>query len=171
MALHSRMVSIERNQHEFTNEFRQFKSDVKHELHTINRNVGRILVQPVARAVRNEDTQQDTQQSTQQSTRPPFVASLIRCPRDLYTLWQEYEFGIGGRKPARQFTPQERGKVKVQYSRRKCAWNVIERLIRSGYTAQTACDKIYEVYGHVSICKIIDRLRADAKTGGNPALA
>lgn len=60
-------------------------------------------------------------------------------PRDLYQLWQEYEFGIGGRKPARQFTSVERGAVKFTYSRRKITtWDAIDRMVRSGVTAQVA---------------------------------
>jgi len=33
------------------------------------------------------------------------VASLSKCPRSLYVLWQEFELGLGlgGRKPAKDF--------------------------------------------------------------------
>jgi hypothetical protein len=33
---------------------------------------------------------------------------LSSQPRDLITLWREYQFGLNGRKAARQFTTQER---------------------------------------------------------------
>jgi hypothetical protein len=36
------------------------------------------------------------------------AASLSPCPQNLYDLWAEYVFGIGGRKPASQFTHLER---------------------------------------------------------------
>ena len=39
-------------------------------------------------------------------------ASLSPCPRSLYDLWTEYVHGIGGRKPASQFSHGERGKSK-----------------------------------------------------------
>ena len=29
--------------------------------------------------------------------------SLVKCPKSLYVLWQKYEFGLGGRKPAKLF--------------------------------------------------------------------
>ena len=33
------------------------------------------------------------------------------------------------------------------YHRRKVVWDAIAELIRSGWTANTACDRIQEVYG------------------------
>ena len=39
--------------------------------------------------------------------------------RTLYDLWNEYVIGIGGRKPAREFTATDRGKLKYKYYRRK----------------------------------------------------
>ena len=44
-------------------------------------------------------------------------AELTPMPRTLYDLWQEYQVGIGGRKAARLFTPQERGRCKFKHSR------------------------------------------------------
>eukprot|EP00957_Ditylum_brightwellii_P079766 6065519-Ditylum_brightwellii.AAC.1 len=49
----------------------------------------------------------------------PFVATLSRCPYDLDILWHEFEFGIGGRKAAKLFSPSDRGRVKVVYTKRK----------------------------------------------------
>lgn len=43
-------------------------------------------------------------------------------------LWDEYEYGVGGNKAAREFTPAERGKVKFKYSRRKIVWDVINNM-------------------------------------------
>ena len=34
----------------------------------------------------------------------PYEATLSNCPRSLFELWQEYEFGLQGRKAARRFT-------------------------------------------------------------------
>ena len=36
---------------------------------------------------------------------------LSKSLKDLYLLWREYEFGLDGQKPARQFTSVEKGKV------------------------------------------------------------
>eukprot|EP00957_Ditylum_brightwellii_P158335 12052341-Ditylum_brightwellii.AAC.1 len=42
--------------------------------------------------------------------RAPFVATLSRCHCDLHTIWHEYEFGIGGRKAAKDFSPMGHGR-------------------------------------------------------------
>jgi hypothetical protein len=55
-------------------------------------------LQPVQRVRREEIGDGNEAESA------PFVATLSPHPRDLYQLWQEFEFDIGGRKPARQFT-------------------------------------------------------------------
>eukprot|EP00957_Ditylum_brightwellii_P061902 4697549-Ditylum_brightwellii.AAC.1 len=39
-----------------------------------------------------------------------YVAILSKCPRDLHVLRNKYEFGIGGRKAAKNFSSGERGK-------------------------------------------------------------
>ena len=81
-------------------------------------------------------------------------------------LWSEYEYGIGGRKAARLFTAQERGKVKFKYCRQKVAWDVIDRMVCSGLTAQVVIDRIYGVYGrNKSTTEIIQCLRRDAPEG------
>ena len=79
------------------------------------------------------------------------------CPNlhTLQDLWDEYKFGIGGRKPASQFTSQERGgygvnKKKQRYSRRKRIWDIMERLIREGDTVDRAIIKIKRAYGERS---------------------
>ena len=48
----------------------------------------------------------------------PTVFSV--CPRTLSGLWDEYQNGAGGRKPAREFTRAKRGQnnVKFKYSSR-----------------------------------------------------
>ena len=71
------------------------------QLQTLNANIKRIGLSP-ARPIRN-------------TTSNPISAGLSAHPRTLYELWDEYTNGIGGRKPAREFTSQERGKVKYKY--------------------------------------------------------
>ena len=100
-----------------------------------------------------------------------FHTTLCKCPRSLYVLWQEYQFGIGGRKPARLFNSAERGKVKFNYCLRKHFWTLMEKMIRNGYTFNTAIDKIYSVYDRSrSVTQILRCIRNDAKNGGHPQL-
>ena len=51
--------------------------------------------------------------------------------------------------------------------KRNIVWRVISRMILAGYSAQQAIDKIYEVYGQISVTGIINRLRQDDMAGGN----
>jgi len=71
------------------------------------------------------------------------------CPNlhTLHDLWDEYKFGIGGRKPASQFTSQECGehgvnKKKQRCYRRKRIWDLMDRLTREGDTVDLAIAKI-----------------------------
>ena len=93
-------------------------------------------------------------------------ASLSPSPRTLHILWEEWEFGIGGRKPASQFTEHESGNKhhKSTYSRRKSFWSLVCHLIRRGIPAQDAINRIYGVYGHnLNVSKILDRIIRDRK--------
>jgi hypothetical protein len=65
----------------------------------------------------------------------------------LYDLWTEYIHGIGGRKPASQFSHGERAKVKHKYFRRNIVWKMVLKMVNSGLTSDAAIDRIYVVYG------------------------
>ena len=99
-------------------------------------------------------------------------ATLSKCPRDLWTLWEEYENGIGGRKPAKNFNELERGKVTSTYSKRNHVWKLIGNLIdRRGIHYNIAIDCIYDVYGiNTPVSKIIKEIQRDARTGGHANL-
>lgn len=102
-------------------------------------------------------------------------ATLCENPKTLYVLWQEYMYGIHGRKPAREFTKQDKAAVRARYSQRRVIWDQINKLMRSKhrYTANEAIEKIYSVYGiRTPVTVIIKRIREDiAKSEGNPELS
>jgi hypothetical protein len=99
------------------------------------------------------------------------TATLSRNPRTLFILWQEYEFGIAGRKAAKNFTALERGRVKYNYHRRKVVWEKIAEMIRAGHTANTAIDAILVAYGEgTPVTRIINLMRVQRTRGGHPAL-
>ena len=80
---------------------------------------------------------------------------LSRNPKDLYVVWKEWEFGLNGTKPARNFTTHERGMNKFAFSRRKNLWDTVTRMIAHGFTSDTAIDRIYLVYGQGKlVCSI-----------------
>jgi hypothetical protein len=100
----------------------------------------------------------------------PGAAALSPTPRCLFTLWNEYMVGIGGRKAARLFTAAERGQVKHRYTRRKVVWDTIDRLIRRGFTAHVAIDQIYQQYGReLTVTRIINRMLEDRRRATIPA--
>ena len=110
--------------------------------------------------VRQRQSNSGTQmlQSNQLQQAIPLVeihpATLSNNPKSLPELWNEFKFGIDGKKPAQQFTTQERnvraGGVKQKYYRRNHVWQAIDRLVRSGDSIQMAFLKIHQVYGHSS---------------------
>ena len=79
---------------------------------------------------------------------PPPLAELSPQPRTLHALWHEWQSGIGGRKAARLFTAQERGKQKSKFCRRKVVWDRVALLIRAGHSSQVLGQPSAPVAGH-----------------------
>lgn len=92
-------------------------------------------------------------------------ASLSKCPRTLYALWNEYEFGLNGQKAAKNFTSRERGKNRFTYSRRKVFWDKVIELVRAGHTSFTAIDLISNVYRNRSVTQTINLMMRDKRNG------
>jgi hypothetical protein len=87
-----------------------------------------------------------------------------RQPTNTHLLWEEYEHGIAGRKAARLYKRGERESHK--YCRRKLVLNCIATLVRAGFTAQVAIDRIYQVYGeNATVTTIINRMKQDRQAG------
>jgi hypothetical protein len=61
--------------------------------------------------------------------------------------------------------------VSSTYSKRNHVWQLIGQPVnRSGIHYSLAINMIYNVYGNVSVTKIIKAIQKDAKTGGNKNL-
>ena len=77
-------------------------------------------------------------------------ARLSNNPRSLMCLWNEYKYGLNGRKPAEQFTVAERNTTlsKQTYYRRNIVWQAIARQVRAGLTAEVAIGRIRSAYGY-----------------------
>jgi len=129
----------------------------------VNQNLRRIAQQPTRMLQRaHERNQQRNNNNGGGAAHPPRPADLSSTPRTLYALWDEFVIGIGGRKPASEFTREERGRVKFKYCRRKVIWDRVRLLINAGLTAQVAIDRIYDVYGQSkSVTDIIKALKKD----------
>lgn len=150
-----------------TNEISRLRSDINRCLDAIDRSRRRIAIQPVIWPLVQG-------QQNEAPIGPPLqrVVQLSKCPKDLYALWHEYEFGVGGTKPARTFTAIERGANKFSFSWRKVFWDLVSSMILWGYTSDAAIHQIYGVYGRgLSVSSILLQMRADQQTGGHPELA
>jgi hypothetical protein len=179
-ALYAQNLSLRRELQEVRANMEDFRNSSRESMRRINENISRIALQParvlglrgsaaaVAGLGRNNNGEvhralnDDT--SAVDNALMPFApaAVLTHNPKDLHTLWMEYEFGIGGRKAARLFTPTERGACKYKFHRRKVVWDKIIELIRAGHTAQTAVDTIYDVYGNDKpVTAIINAMRRE----------
>jgi len=89
-------------------------------------------------------------------------------------LWIEHAHGIGGDKPAKDFTSVEKGKCKQKHCRRKVFRDVVSALVNAGYGAPVAVDKVYHQHGrdlsvtHVLNCLLDDRKRYRGNGGCHP---
>ena len=155
----------------------------KHKLTRINTNVARLAATPGRRSLATAGIETGGLESGRNDEgnggnadlegQPPIrlVATLSSRPKTLHNLWHEYQNGMSGKKPAREFSDSERGKVKSVYSYRLKFWEKCDEMMRSGLTADIACDKIYEAYGvGTSVTKILDGMKRDKRQGSWHAL-
>lgn len=153
-------------------ELQSFKSETNQLLRNMNLNVRKLYRSPAV--VVNRDSEgQEQERLSSNSLGEIRTIPLIKCPRTLEVLWTEYEFGLNGNKPAKAFTARERGKVKYSYSLRKPYWNLVENMIRYGYTHASAIEKIEGIYSagtSKSITQILREIRSDSRRGGHPLL-
>ena len=153
-ALFSQQFQVQQRLEDLRQEMINLFGAQKCYLHTMNTNVRRIAVQPIFRGGIGH-------------VRPGFHGSgpgvkLMKNPKDLFTVWKEWEFGMNGMKPAKDFTSHERGANKFTYCRRKVFWDAVNRLIARGHTSDTAVDRIHEAYGRgKSICEILRLMAQD----------
>jgi hypothetical protein len=96
---------------------------------------------------------------------------LYNAPNTLYDLWKEYTHGLNGNKPARDFTPKERGANKSLYCRRKVFWDSVNKQCNTGVSHRVAIGKIYAAYGiGLPVTKILLAMTKDKARGGHPNL-
>ena len=146
----------------------------------MNTNVRRIAVQPVVRSVvcptlqpregggevtrGLRGTLNGEAQTLGTTNRNGSVVKLSKNPKDLYSVWKEWEFGLNGMKAAKDYSYHERGANKFSYCRRKVFWDAVTGLISKGYTSDTAIDRIYLVYDEGrSVCGILKLMARDRR--------
>ena len=181
LGLYSQVEGLKRQLDDTRRDIENLRALTEARFDRIGRQVRRVALQPVARVVGNLSTRRrrtgsgDSEEEVNEDEEGPGgggqPATLVKTPRTLDELWMEYNFGLGGRKPARLFTRHERGKCKYTYCRRRVVWQKVAELIRAGDTAQVAIDKIRLAYGEsLPVTTIINRMMADRRRGGHPSL-
>ena len=78
--------------------------------------------------------------------------------------WQEYMYGIGGNKPAKDFTPQESGRVST-YSRRRPLYQLLASLVRAGKAPSTAIRLVDDQYPGWALLDIAKDVRKRTLNG------
>jgi hypothetical protein len=167
--MQSSLLALRQENTELKSVITGFKISTERNFGVVNGNVRRLAMRPtrnlavLATAATNEQNQGGVAAHAG-GDRAMMLATLIPTPRSPYDLWQEYEFGVGGRKAAKLFSYAERGRSKHKYHRRKIAWDLIGGLVRQGHTADAGIDRIYAVYGgQTSVSNIINGLKRDKK--------
>ena len=132
---------------------------MQHSLQRINRNIIRITSLPFHHQINrpiNEDDDRDKGVNSQ------LQAKLVKIPRTLHELWQEYELGSPGRKLVKDWTAQERGKCKYTICIRKFLCNKVAKIVQAGIDANLVCDQIYSIYGqNTSVTSILKAYKRD----------
>ena len=109
------------------------------------------------------------EETTEEEIIERMAARLSRCPKTLFNLWHEFQCGLSGCKPVKEFSLAERGKSKSVYCRRKVFWDVTAKLVNAGHTSKVAIDKVYACYGrNTSVTKILLKMVQDRRTGEHP---
>ena len=92
-------------------------------------------------------------------------------------LWTEWEYGIGGRKPAKNWKREERGggddprmskkakqRIKQMHHRRRNIWRIQALLVNKGHNIQAANGIIESAYGaNQSMTAISEAIANDRK--------
>ena len=97
--------------------------------------------------------------------------NLTGNPPNFHVVWNDYETGIGGNKPAKYFTKTESGRVKHMYSRRLVLWKGVGRMIARGTTCNAVIERIYDVYKSLDkVSTILNAMRIDERNRGHTLL-
>ena len=93
-------------------------------------------------------------------------AQLRKNQRSLYALWNEFEFGVGSDKPAKDYNSRDREANRYLYSKRKIFWDLVVLMVNRGREANDAIDSIYKHYGYKTpVSTIIKHLQKERMNG------
>lgn len=149
LAMQGRIEDVNAN---LSKELSLIRSDIKR-LHSSVKRLTDIpfapqIIRQQAQAIRNGVGNAAAQQTNAQATyTASTTAYLTKNPRSLSILWEEFEFGVDGSKPAKEFTAGERGACKTKYCRRKVFWDGMQSLIDRRWSVDDAIQRVQAFYG------------------------
>jgi hypothetical protein len=97
---------LQRENHELKAQLELFSNRVDHHFTTLHRNIQWIAVQPAHPVGRNARVAAEECITDGNQAGPAATNHHIQDPF-IHSLWTEYQFGIGGRKVAKDFTEAE----------------------------------------------------------------
>ena len=129
-ALYSQMTMLRREHHEIRTDIRHVDERATQNYNRMNASIRRIALQPIQqRRMINNNGNNGNQPGANNNQQAANNARLSPNPRNLHALWQEYEFGLGGRKAAKDFTAEERGQSKYTYHRQEVVWEKVAEMV------------------------------------------
>ncbi len=169
--IYGRTTTMIRMMLEMQNQHRHDMAELKRRIRTLESNNRILLHRPVVSIVGGIHSQTPTSQipvGQPASVNTNGPATLSKGPENLSILWNEYQNGLDGAKPAKDFTASERGgRNKANYCRRKPFWKCMNRLVSAGNDPAESIRRIHEVYGWLSVTNILKAMRPDEKEGQN----
>ena len=142
-----------------------------HRVPLIRRNPNAPPRQPQPQQGGNRQAQQQGQQQPPPVPRPAYQdfgdpRAKLGKPKTLLSLWHEYLHGLNDNKPAKDFTPWERGRLKTNYSRRNAFWEVMCALCNRGHTELEAIALLQQCYGNnLSVTGMVNALVRARRNG------
>jgi hypothetical protein len=97
-----------------------------------------------------------------------YTDKLSLCPRNLLLIWQEYLYGLEDNKTTKNLMLVEYGCVKFEFCHRKCFWEAMVKIYKTGFTNLSSIDKGHHTHGlKLSVSTILAMMQNDKKVGGH----
>lgn len=176
-AVFAQLMQIRRQNEQLSTEVQVLRSHLSTKIKHLTTAVNRVSRMPAARVtINNSNNSNETNNDTNNDTAVPFnnyqvtgdllprekPAQLTKNIRSLYILWNEFEFGLGGSKAAKDYNSRDRGANRFLYSKRKVFWDLVVIMVNRGRQANEAIDNIYSHYGYrTPVSTIIKRLQQE----------
>jgi hypothetical protein len=121
--------------------FKALRMDFNDKLSLLNKNLNRISI-PTSRMATPQQQIDNTTTAALNKTEATTTVKLGGNPGSLHELRHEFQFGVGDRKAAKDFSKSEGGGInKFKYCIRKVFWDIFIIHFAAGYKANVAIEK------------------------------